>query len=588
MNTPRANASGANDTRRQGPRVRRRLALVLALLALAGAGLLARAVDLQVVRREFLQQQGDARFLREIPIPVSRGSIFDRNGEPLAVSTPVDSLWANPPELLAHTDRIPALAAALGVNAAELQRRLEQRANLQFVYLRRLMSPDAARAVLALHTPGVYEQREYRRYYPMGDVAAQVLGFTNINDQGQEGLELAYNSWLSGTPGLQRVIRDRLGQIVQSVDLVREPKPGHNLTLSIDRRIQYLAYHDLEQAATKHDARAASMVVMDVRTGEILAMVNLPSFNPNDLAGSTPGEWRNRAVTDVFEPGSVMKAFSLSAALTTGKWTPTTPIDTAPGWYMMDGYTIRDTADFGKLDMTGVITNSSNVGASKITATFSEKRLYDILHGFGFGRSTDSGFPGEASGLLPVYTSWRPINRVTISYGYGLNVTALQLAQAYSALADGGILHHPTFVKGDDNPPERVLPEHYAREMVGMLRTVVSPAGTAPMARIANYTVAGKTGTAHQAGGGGYLKDEYYSVFCGMVPASDPRLVGVVVVRDPQHGHFGGTVAAPVFRRVMEGALRLLDVPPDHVQQWYSQLPPAATSSASASAGAAP
>ncbi len=560
--------------RTAAPRPRRRLALVFVLLGLAAAGLLARAVDLQVLRRHFLQQQGDARFLRELPIPVSRGSIFDRNGEPLAVSTPVDSLWADPRELLADAPgRIPQLAAALGVGAAGLQRRLEQRSGAEFVYLRRLMNPVAAQAVLALKIPGVYKQREYRRYYPTGAVTAQVLGFTNINDQGQEGLELAYNQWLTGTPGLQRVIRNRLGQIVQSVQLVREPVPGHDLTLSIDRRIQYLAYQYLAEAVQQHDARAATMVVMDARTGGILAMVNLPSFNPNHIDGSSPRDWRNRAVTDVFEPGSVMKAFSLSAALQSGKWTPRSSVDTSPGWYSMDGYTIRDTSDFGRLDMTGVITDSSNVGASRITATFSEQRLYDVLRGFGFGRSTGSGFPGEASGLLPVYTSWRPINRVTISYGYGLNVTALQLAQAYSALADGGVLHHPTFVKGDDNPPERVLQARYAREMVGMLKTVVSPAGTAAAAMIPNYTAAGKTGTAHQASAGGYAKNDYYAVFCGMVPASDPRLVGVVVVRDPRHGHFGGMVAAPVFRKVMEAALRLLDIPPDHVQQWYAQTP---------------
>ena len=576
----------STHSRARGPRVRWRLALVFALLALVGVGLLARAVDLQVVRREFLQQQGDMRFLRELPIPVSRGSIFDRNGEPLAVSTPVDSLWADPPVLLAHADRIPELARALDVNAAELQRRLEQRSNMEFVYLRRMMDPVAAQAVLALKIPGVNKQREYRRYYPTGDVTAQVLGFTNINDQGQEGLELAYNHWLSGKPGLQRVIRNRLGQIVQSVDLVREPVQGHSLTLSIDRSIQYLAYQYLSEAYLKYHARAASMVIMDARTGGILAMVNLPSFNPNNIAGSTPRDWRNRAVTDVFEPGSVMKAFTLSAALDSGKWTPTSPINTTPGWYMMDGYTIRDVADFGKLNLTSVITKSSNVGASLITATFSEKRLYDMLRGFGFGRSTESGFPGEASGLLPVYTSWRPINRVTISYGYGLNVTALQLAQAYSTLADGGVLHHPTFVKGDDGAPVRVLPEKYAKEMIGMLRTVVSPAGTAPTAMIANYTVAGKTGTAHQAGAGGYLKDEYYAVFCGIVPATDPRLVAVVVVRDPTPDHYGGVVSAPVFRRVMEGALRLLDVPPDNVQHWYGQTPlPTAAANA---AGATP
>ncbi len=559
--------------RRARPDPRKRLALVVGVLALAATGLVARAVDLQVVHQAFLQQQGDARFLREVEIPVSRGAIYDRNGVPLAVSTPMLSLWANPEQLLQHGERIPELARALGVNATDLTRKLQKRGDREFVYLRRLMPPEAAKAVLALDIPGVNAQREYKRYYPDGAATAHVLGFTNIDDRGQEGLELAYDGWLAGKPGEKRVIRDRLGRVVENVEQIRAPVPGHDLVLSIDSRIQYLAYSALSEAVLKRHAASGSMVVMDPRNGEILAMVNVPSYNPNDLDSSNAGQRRNRAVTDVTEPGSTMKPFTITTALESGKWTPTTPIDTSPGWFVIDGHTVRDDSNNGLIDLSHVITYSSNVGASKISLTLTPQQMSGVLHQFGFGASTGSGFPGEVSGYIPPSRSWGDFVKATIAFGYGLNVTALQLADAYSAIADGGVRHTPTFIKGDDNPGVRVEPRKISDEVMAMLRTVVSPEGTAPQAAIADYTVAGKTGTAHLAIAGGYSRNRYAALFCGIVPADNPRLVGVVIIRDAGGNggeYFGGLVSAPVFSEVMGGALRLLDIPPDNVQQWYA------------------
>lgn len=563
--------------RRQRPDARKRLVLVVGVLSVAALGLVARAVDLQVVHQAFLQKQGDARFLRDVPIPVSRGTIYDRNGVPLAVSTPMLSLWANPDELLQHADRIPELARALAVNAVDLSRKLETRNGREFVYLRRLMPPEAAKAILALDIPGVNAQREYKRYYPEGAAMAHVLGFTNIDDHGQEGLELAYDGWLAGKPGEKRVIRDRLGHVVENVEQIKAPVPGHDLTLSIDSRIQYLAYQALTDAVVKRHAASGSMVILDPRNGEILAMVNVPSYNPNDLDNSNPGQRRNRAVTDVTEPGSTMKPFTITTALESGKWTPTTPVNTNPGTFTIDGHLIRDDSNNGLIDVGRVITVSSNVGASKISLTLTPQQMAGVLHQFGFGASTGSGFPGEVGGYIPPPRTWGDFVKATISFGYGLNVTALQLAQAYAAIADGGVKHTPTFVKGDENPGVRVEPQKISAEVMAMLRTVVgAPPATAPQAAIPDYTVAGKTGTAHLAIAGGYSRNRYAALFCGIVPASDPRLVGVVIVRDAGgHGgeYFGGLVSAPVFREVMTGALRLLDIPPDNVQQWYAGGP---------------
>ena len=547
------------------------MVLVVGLLGLASIGLMARAFDLQVVRKQFYQRQGDARFLREMPIPVSRGTIFDRNGEPLAVSTPVLSIWANPSEVLENADRIPQLAKVLGVDADELKDRLAQRADREFVYLRRQMVPEAAQAVLKLGIPGINGQREFRRYYPSGEVTAHVLGFTNIDDHGQEGLELAYDDWLSGKPGAKRVIRDRMGHVVEDVEQVRAPKPGRNLTLSIDRRIQFLAYSELKSALKKYQADSASMVILDVKTGEVLAMVNLPTYNPNAVNASKPAQRRNRAMTDVLEPGSTIKPVLMAAALSSGKFTPISPlIDTTGGHWYFQGHDIHDTHDYGVLTPTGVITKSSNVGAAHIAMDLDTSLMYDTYRAFGFGNSTNSGFPGEASGYLKIGRDWRPLEKAIMGYGYGVNVTVLQLANAYATIADGGVMHDPSFIKGDDNPPKQIISPDVARQLIQMMETVTGPGSTAPEARIANYSVAGKTGTAHKADAGGYAKSSYTAAFAGMVPASNPRMVGVVVVDNPQKGsYYGGVVAAPVFAKVMEGALRLLDVPPDNIGRWY-------------------
>jgi cell division protein FtsI (penicillin-binding protein 3) len=568
---PHGTLSHKPPRRSAGPSARRRMVVVVGLLALASIGLMARAFDLQVVRKQFYQRQGDARFLREMPIPVSRGTIFDRNGEPLAVSTPVMSIWANPSEVLDSEERIPQLAQALGVDAGELKDRLAQHSDREFVYLRRQMAPEAAQAVLDLGIPGINGQREFKRFYPSGEVTAHVLGFTNIDDHGQEGLELAYDDWLSGKPGAKRVIRDGKGHVVEDLEQVRAPKPGQNLTLSIDRRIQFLAYSELKDALDKFHADSGSMVVVDVNTGEVLAMANLPTYNPNAVGSSKPDQRRNRAMTDVLEPGSTIKPVLMAAALSSGRFTPTSPlIDTTGGHWYFAGHDIHDTHNWGVLTPTGVITKSSNVGAAHIAMQLDTGLMYDTYRAFGFGNSTNSGFPGEASGYLKIGRDWRPLEKAIMGYGYGLNVTVLQLANAYATIADGGVMHDPSFIKGDDNPARQIISPGVSAQLIQMMETVTGPGSTAPEARIANYSVAGKTGTAHKASAGGYAKSSYTSAFGGIVPASNPRLVGVVVIDNPQKGsYYGGVVSGPVFAKVMDGALRLLDVPPDNIGRWY-------------------
>ncbi|MFC5437296.1 peptidoglycan D,D-transpeptidase FtsI family protein [Rhodanobacter umsongensis] len=557
--------------RQTGPSSRKRMVVVVGLLGLTSLGLVARAFDLQVVRKQFYQSQGEARFLREMQIPVSRGTIFDRNGEPLAVSTPVMSIWANPSEVLDNDERIPQLAQALGVDAGELKEQLAKRSDREFVYLRRQMAPAAAQTVLDLGIPGINGQREFKRYYPSGEVTSHVLGFTNIDDHGQEGLELAYDDWLAGKPGAKRVIRDRMGHVVEDVEQVRAPKPGQNLTLSIDRRIQFLAYNELKNTLEKSQADSGSMVVLDARTGEVLAMVNLPTYNPNALSDSKPGQRRNRAMTDVLEPGSTVKPILMAAALSSGKFTPTSPIiDTTGGHWFFQGHDIHDTHNYGLLTPTGVITKSSNVGAAHIAMALDTTLMYDTYRAFGLGDSTESGFPGEASGHLRIGRDWRPLEKAILGYGYGLNVTVLQLANAYATIADGGVMHSPTFIKGNDNTSKQIISPEVSQQLLRMMETVTGPGSTGTTARIANYSVAGKTGTAHKANAGGYAKSNYTAAFAGIVPASNPRLVGVVVVDNPQKGsYYGGTVSGPVFAKVMEGALRLLDVPPDNIGRWY-------------------
>jgi len=441
------------------------------------------------------------------------------------------------------------------------------------MHLKRRINPDRAHAIVALKIPGVFSQREFRRFYPQGEAMAHVLGFTNIDDRGQEGLELAFDQWLRGKPGAKKVVRDARGAIVESVDLVRPAEPGKELTLSIDRRIQFLAYKELRNALVENKAAGGSMVIMDVATGEILAMVNLPTYNPNAVTGINPSARRNRAVTDLVEPGSTMKPLTVATALQAGVVTPNTTIDTNPGYMSLGRYTIKDVPrNNGVLNVTGVITRSSNIGAAKIAAKLPDETFYKSVRNFGYGSVPHSGFPGESGGVVaaPGSPSWYGTTKTTMSYGYGLSVTPLQIAQAYAALGNGGRLIPPTFVKGQHSEARQVVSPEVARTVIGMMETVVTQGG-AKGAAILGYHVAGKTGAARKNGAGGYERGHYNSLFAGLVPATRPRFATVIVINDPQGKvYYGGLVSAPVFHRVMEGALRLTDGPPADIQSWLA------------------
>jgi cell division protein FtsI (penicillin-binding protein 3) len=540
--------------------------IILVGLALAAAGLIARAVDLQILDDGFLEKQGHARFTRIAKLSANRGSIYDRNGEPLAVSSPVDTVWACPREVMNVPDQIPRLAEALNRDPKWLTQLLSSTLDREFVYLVRQMNPAAAAQVKALHIPGVYLQREYRRYYPAGEVTGHVLGFTKkYEDMGQEGLELAYDRWLGAEPGAKRVIQDLFGRTVEDVESIRAPRAGADLIASIDLRIQYLAYRELKAAVQQHRAKSGTMVVLDVDTGEVLAMVNQPAYNPNDREQLTAARYRNRAATDIFEPGSSIKPFVAAAALASGRFHPNTVIDTDPGMVRVGMRTFQDKHNLGAVPLTTVIAKSSNVGMIKVALELEPKVLWTSLHGFGFGQVTGSGFPGESAGFLNHYSQWRRIGQASMSFGYGLSVTPLQLAHAYAVLGAGGI-SRPVSLRRVDEPVrgERVIDEQVARDMLLMMEAVVSQEGTGSRAALAGYRVAGKTGTAWKANEGGYTTDKYLAVFGGVVPATRPKLAAIVMIDEPGGALFyGGDVAAPVFANVMAGALRLLAVPPD-------------------------
>ncbi|QCO68810.1 penicillin-binding protein 2 [Luteimonas yindakuii] len=556
--------------------LRARLLLVGGGLGLVALVLIGRAIDLQLIDNAFYQQKADSRFLRELPIATSRGMITDRNGEPLAISTPVASLWANPQELVKHPERITELAGAIGQDPDQLARAVAQRADKEFMYLpgQRRIHPASAQKIVALNIPGVFSQREFRRFYPQGEALAHVLGFTNIDDRGQEGIELAFDEWLRGHPGAQKVIRDRRGRIVENVDLVRPAQPGKDLTLSIDRRIQYLAHRELRNAIVASGASAGSSVILDVATGEVLAMANLPAYNPHVLGSTDREARRNRAVTDLIEPGSTIKPLTVAAGLEAGTIRPETRIDTNPGWIPNGRYRTSDFRNYGVLDVTGVLTKSSNVGVAKIVHTLPDQRFYEFLRRFGYGQSTGSGFPGEAAGFLREPSSWDGTMKQTMSYGYSMSVTPLQLAVAYAALGNGGRMIAPTFVKGQHNEARQVLDPGIAAEVMRMMQTVTEPGGTATRAAILGYHVAGKTGTARKASGGGYAR-RYIAFFAGLVPVDNPRFSMVIVIDDPDTSrggstYGGGYISAPVFKATMEGTLRLMDVPPDDIDTWLA------------------
>jgi len=564
------------EPRRAKPNLEGRRRLLLG--ALGGAFVLVSLAVFyrQVIETDFLRTEGERRYLRLAEIPARRGMITDRNGEPLAVSTPVETLWAEPRKLVDHLDAVPELAATLGLDAAALREKLLANRERGFMYVKRRIGFDEADAVRALirerHLGGLDFETEYRRFYPGVEVFGHVIGFTDIEDRGQEGIEFAHDARLRSEPGLRRVIRDGRKRIVQEVEQVRAPHQGEDLALSLDRRLQYLAYRELMVAVREHDAIGGTLVALDVETGEVLAMVNQPGYNPNDLSVGDSDRRRNRSVTDIMEPGSTLKPFVVAAALDRGLIAPETRIETGPGFYRVGRNVVRDVHNYGNLDVTGVITKSSNVGSVKIAQMMEYADLWQIYDGLGFGHPTGVAFPGEVSGSLRHYSTWRVFEHATLAFGYGVSVTALQLAQAYSVLAADGLKRPPTLLRRDPNkdgpaPATRVLSAESARTVRAMMETVVSEQGTARRAAIAGYRVAGKTGTAKKAGVGGYAGRRYQAVFAGMAPASRPRLVMVVMIDEPRgKSYYGGLVAAPVFQRVMEGALRLFNVPPDDPQ----------------------
>ncbi len=548
-----------------------RFRLVVGLLGVMVAAICWRIIDLQVIDRDFLKGQGDARSVRHIPIPAHRGLITDRNGEPLAVSTPVTTLWANAKEMQLAKEKWPALAAALGQDPKALAERLEAQANKEFIYLVRGLTPEQGQAVLDLKVPGVYGIEEFRRFYPAGEVTAHMVGFTDIDDHGREGVELAYDEWLAGVPGKRQVIKDRRGRLIKDVQVTKNAKAGKPLALSIDLRLQYLANRELRNAIIENGAKAGSLVIMDVKTGEILAMVNQPTYNPNNRRNLQPAMMRNRAMIDVFEPGSTMKAISMSAAIESGRWKPTDTVEVYPGSLQIGKYTIKDVSktEGPVLDMTGILINSSNVGMSKVAFDIGGETIYRLAQKVGLGQDTGLGFPGERVGNLPNYRDWRKAETATLSYGYGISVTAIQLVHAFSALANNGRLAPLTLIK-TDKPPQttQVLPEAVAKTMQGMLQQVIEAPRGVFRAQVPAYHVAGKSGTARKTSVGtkGYAENSYRSLFAGFGPMSDPRYAIVVVIDEPSKaGYFGGLVSAPVFSRVMSGTLRLMNVTPDNL-----------------------
>lgn len=549
---------------------------VVCLFLLCVIALSSRAVYLQLLAGESLREKGDEVAVRIVNVPAHRGALMDRNGEQLAISTPVDSIWAEPRKVLIEDKKyLLALARLLDMPQQKLKKFLTDRIKRDFVYLKRHAHPSLVEEIKNLGVKGVSTQSEYKRYYPAAEVTAHILGYTNVDDQGQEGIELAYDKILKGKPGKKRVLKDRLGRIVRNIESVMPSESGTELKLSIDKRIQYLAYREIVAAVKHHEAKSGSLVMLDVKTGEVIAMVGHPSFNPNNRSWSK-NTTRNRIVTDVYEPGSIMKVFTVAAGLESGIFTPQTIIDTSPGVFKVGKHSISDHHNYGHIDVTTIITKSSNIGASKIALALKPEYFYEVLNRFGFGQTTGSGYPGERAGILRLFNTWSEQDIASLSYGYGVQVTPLKLAQTYSIIANNGIMLPVSFIK--TNKPktrERVIAENIAKQIRDMLETVVSSEGTASRAAIKGYRVIGKTGTVHKYDPrGGYFPDRYRSLFVGIVPASNPRFVTVVTIDEPnkEKGHYGGAVAAPIYSKVMEGTLRILNIPPDNLDSFNKSI----------------
>jgi len=568
-----------------------RFRLVLALLALMVGAIVWRIVDLHVIDHDFLQAHGDARSVRHIPIPAHRGLITDRNGEPLAVSTPVTTLWANGKELFKAQERWGDLAAALGQESGSFSRRLSQAQDREFMYLVRGLTPEQGQRILDLKVPGVYGLEEFRRFYPAGEVTAHVVGFTDVDDKGREGVELAFEEWLAGVPGKRQVLKDRRGRLIKDVQVTQNAKAGKTLALSIDLRLQYLAHRELRNALIEQGAKAGSLVMIDVKTGEILAMVNQPSYNPNNRRNLQPAAMRNRAMIDVFEPGSTVKPISMAAALQTGRWKPEDKVEVYPGSLQIGRYTIKDVSKTQGpiLDLTGILINSSNVGMSKIAFDIGGETIHDMMAKVGFGQDTGLGFPGERVGELPNHREWRKAETATLSYGYGVSVTAIQLAHAYATLANNGQVLPLSMTRVDRQPVgAQVVPPEVAKNLQMMLQQVVEAPRGVFRAQVPGYHVSGKSGTARKASVGtkGYTENAYRSMFAGFAPSTNPRIAMMVVIDEPSKGgYFGGLVSAPVFSKVMAGSLRLMNITPDNLPP---PVAPAAAQPQTAAAAAAP
>ena len=549
--------------------------LVLLMVITGFAVLAGRAFYLQAVNTTFLQAKGEARYTRVIEMPASRGPVKDRNGQLLAVSTAVESIWATPEDLQeVEPEQLRGLARALGIDVADIRQKIARK-DRQFAFLKRQISPDQAAKVMALRVPGVFQQREYRRYYPAGEVMAHVVGFTGIEDNGQEGIELAAQERLAGVPGSRKVIKDRKGRIVEDVEGLRAPRDGEPVTLAIDQRLQFLAHRELKNAVEANKAKAGSLVILDAKTGEVLALVNQPDYNPNNRAAVTGRQTRNRSVTDLFEPGSTLKPFTIAAALEAGIVRPDTQIQTAPGTLTIGAATISDSHPMGLLTVAQVIQKSSNIGTAKIQLSMSAERMGTLYRELGFGVTPQTGFPGEAKGLLRPWNQWRPIEQATMSYGHGIAVSLLQVARAYTVFTNEGQLLPLTLTRRDALPiGKRLVSPATAREVTRMMEMAALPGGTAPRAQVPGYRVAGKTGTAHKPENGGYAEHKYVSSFVGFGPVSDPRFIVAVMLDEPAGAkYYGGDVSAPVFSSVMGNALRMMSVAPDAPHTLNVQAP---------------
>lgn len=526
--------------------------------------LLMRLTQLQLLETDFLQNESEKRTVRNHNIPAYRGMIVDRNNEPLAVSTPVKSVWANPKQIIQDQVDVSPIAAFLSMTKSQLLARIKKNSNKEFIYLQRQMYPSIANQIAQLKVPGIGIEQEFKRFYPAAEVASHVVGFTNIDEQGIEGVELAYDEWLQGELGLGRSVKDRLGRLVKDLGIIKPAEPGNELMLSIDLRLQYQAYRELKASVKQHGAKAGSLIMVDVESGEILALVNQPAFNPNNRSEFSAQAVRNRVVTDIFEPGSTVKPFTVAAALSKGFVENETIINTHPGFIRLDRKTIRDHRDYGELDMSGILTKSSNVGVSKLALKMGGEQLWHFYQDLGLGKPVGLGLPGEHGGKIAVQANrWSALESATLSYGYGLAVTPLQLAQAYQVLANRGVKQSLTLIKRPLEKGRRVMSEKVATDVVNMLQNVVGPKGTARRARVDGYMVAGKTGTVHKVGSSGYEDERYLSLFAGVAPADNPKIVTVVVVDEPGgREYYGGEVAAPIFSRVTQASLRLMNIPP--------------------------